>query len=148
MAYNFRFKTGLGSRVHTGRIIYSILYRVENAYKRRHCVYIHEVVCIHRKAIRCVLSSLFSAKNKNKQKQAPESFRGKAVSECASLGSQAQPLAASFHNRRQEERWEEACMGQTQLLAAPSPLARDSNDTELWASTEHPSSTRVLQILT
>lgn len=95
-AYNFRFKTGLGSRVHTGRIIYSILYRVENAYKRRHCVYIHEVVYIHRKAIRCFLSSLFSAKNKNKQKQAPESFRGKAVSECASLGSQAQPLAASF----------------------------------------------------
>lgn len=61
------------------------------------------------------MSSLFSAKNKNKQKQAPESFRGKAVSECASLGSQAQPLAASFHNRRREERWEEACVGRIQL---------------------------------
>lgn len=38
---SFQLSTGLSSRVHTGCIIYNILYSIEYAYKRKHCVYIY-----------------------------------------------------------------------------------------------------------
>lgn len=118
MGQNFWFNTGLGSRVHRGCIIYNILYSIEYAYKRKHCIYIytHNIVYIHRKAIWCFLSSLFSVKKNN----VPNSKNptSKAVWERVFLCSQAQSRAALFQNKRSNGK--KPASGQSQPLSGPT----------------------------